>query len=252
MTRADDVPRLEDGADDVMRRAIGAARRDLPGPERMQALSAALSAKLVIPGAAGGAGNAPPVEGASGAGGTGAAGAGAIGGKATGVIATLIVAGGIWYAARSPGEAPPPVTPAAVASVVGAPSPTAHKTERPDPIPTVSVDDLPTLAPSAQPRAKSAPPPAASAPEAAGESDLSLLRRAQGTLGSDPAGALALCGTHERTFPRSPYAQEREVMTIEALIRLGRRSEAESRADAFARAFPKSGHNRRIDSLLGR
>jgi hypothetical protein len=85
-----------------------------------------------------------------------------------------------------------------------------------------------------------------------GESDLALLRRAQGTLGSDPAGALALCGTHARTFPRSPYAQEREVMTIEALIRLGRRSEAESRADAFARAFPKSGHNRRLDSLLGR
>ena len=46
-----------------------------------------------------------------------------------------------------------------------------------------------------------------------------VLRRAQDTLGSDPAGALALCGAHAQHFPRSSFAQEREVIAIDALVR---------------------------------
>ena len=81
---------------------------------------------------------------------------------------------------------------------------------------------------------------------------MDVLRRAQDALASDPARALAICSEHQQTFKRSGFAQEREVIAIDALVRLGRRGEAEARADRFARSWPTSGHLRRIDSLLGR
>ncbi len=154
-----------------------------------------------------------------------------------------MIAAGVWQATKSPSE-PPRQTPV-IASAAPALTAVAPKTPEADPIPTVSVDDLPTVAPSA------AQKPAPSA-EVSKESDMALLGRAQGALASNPAQALALLSEHAKSFPRSGFSQEREVLTIDALVRLGRRGEAEARADQFAKAYPKSGHNRRIDALLGR
>ena len=42
-----------------------------------------------------------------------------------------------------------------------------------------------------------------------------------------------------------------EVIAIDALVRLGRRPEAETRAARFAKAYPGSSHKTRIDALLG-
>jgi outer membrane protein assembly factor BamD (BamD/ComL family) len=81
---------------------------------------------------------------------------------------------------------------------------------------------------------------------------MDLFRQAQGALGSNPSLALALCARHEKQFPRSAFGQERDVLMIDALIRTGRRSEAEARANRFRAAYPRSAHVRRIDSMLGR
>jgi hypothetical protein len=83
------------------------------------------------------------------------------------------------------------------------------------------------------------------------ERELPLLTRAQAALPADPAGALALCEEHARTYPAGTFAQEREVIAIDALVRLGRRDEARSRAARFAATYPSSSDRPRIETLVG-
>ena len=81
--------------------------------------------------------------------------------------------------------------------------------------------------------------------------ELTLLAQAQGSLDANPRQALALAGEHQRRFPHGALVQEREVVAIDALLRLGRRGEAAIRAVRFHREFPASVHGRRLDVLLG-
>jgi hypothetical protein len=244
MSADDTVPRLDESAEDpVLREAIGSARRDVPSDERMKALSLAFGAKLGAAGASG-AGGASTASGATGSGTVGTGAASAAGIKGVGIVAAAVIgASALWYATRPAPSPPEPAKPAPVAIVESA-APTKAVAPKSEPIPTLSVDDLPKAPTHAAPK-----PSADDTPK---ESDTALLGRAQKELGKNPANALALLGEHAKTFPRSGFGQEREVMTIDALIRLGRRGEAEARADQFAKAYPKSAHNRRIDSLLGR
>jgi hypothetical protein len=80
--------------------------------------------------------------------------------------------------------------------------------------------------------------------------ELALLERAQHVLRSDPAAALALAEQHRTQFSRGTLAQEREVLAVEALLRLGRRSAAGQRARAFERRYPESSHLVRVHDLL--
>ena len=80
---------------------------------------------------------------------------------------------------------------------------------------------------------------------------MQLLAEAQHALGSAPENALARTREHARAYPNGRLAEEREVIAIDALLRLHRRSEAERRAAAFRRAHPSSAHLGRISSLLG-
>jgi hypothetical protein len=80
---------------------------------------------------------------------------------------------------------------------------------------------------------------------------MALLERAQQSLPNAPASALAGCVEHEKTYPIGTLAEEREVIAVDALIRLGRRPEAEARAKRFRLAHPGSGYVRRLDALLG-
>jgi hypothetical protein len=82
------------------------------------------------------------------------------------------------------------------------------------------------------------------------EDELSVLRRAQESLAANPAQALALSGRHEREFTDGALAQEREVIAIDALLRLGRDAEAAARARRFEAAHPGSAHARRVQQLL--
>jgi hypothetical protein len=247
MSADDSLPRLDESAEDpVLREALGSARRDVPSDERMKALSLAFGAKLGAAGAsgAGGAGGASSPGGATGSGSVGAGAASALGIKGVGIVAAAIIgASALWYTTR-PAPSPPEPAKPVPAAIVESAVPTKPVPPKSDPVPTLSVEDLPKAP------ANAAPKP--SAQETPKESDTALLGRAQKELGKNPANALALLGEHAKTFPRSGFGQEREVMTIDALIRLGRRGEAEARAGQFAKAYPKSAHNRRIDSLLGR
>jgi hypothetical protein len=81
--------------------------------------------------------------------------------------------------------------------------------------------------------------------------ELALVNEAQEALAArDPARALAQAREHELRFRDGMLAQEREVIAIDALLRLGRRREAESRALRFHAQYPQSAHGRRVDVLL--
>ncbi|MDB5212317.1 MAG: hypothetical protein JWO86_244 [Myxococcaceae bacterium] len=82
------------------------------------------------------------------------------------------------------------------------------------------------------------------------ESEASFLRRAQTTLNGDPATALQMLEQHPARFPQGVLVQERDVMAIDALARLGRTDEARARARAFAVRYPRSAHESRIASIL--
>jgi len=105
----------------------------------------------------------------------------------------------------------------------------------------------PESAPRSPTRDKSAAQPAAET-----DSEFSLLRSAQQTLKADPLQALELCAAHTTRFPSGAMVQEREMIAIEALLRLGRVQQAEARASTFRRLFPGSAHAARLEHLLQR
>jgi hypothetical protein len=86
------------------------------------------------------------------------------------------------------------------------------------------------------------------AQDAAGE--LRLLERAQQALRADPARALAIAEQHRRMFTRGQFAQEREMIAIEALVALGQTRRAAARAEAFARRYPDSSHLPHLRDLV--
>lgn len=92
-------------------------------------------------------------------------------------------------------------------------------------------------------------PPKRAAPVGSntGIQEFELIRAARAALPADPARALALARTHEKKFPRGVLAQEREVIVISALKKLGKTGEANSRADAFKKSHPESAHNPKFD-----
>jgi hypothetical protein len=81
--------------------------------------------------------------------------------------------------------------------------------------------------------------------------ELSMLREAQAALASDPARALALANRHAELFPRGVLGQEREVLAIDALTRLGRAPDARARAARFQAAHPGSAYLPRVERLIG-
>ncbi len=79
-----------------------------------------------------------------------------------------------------------------------------------------------------------------------------MLARAQGELLHGSAQtALALTDEHARTYPHGTLAQEREMIAIEALAKMGQMPKARSRALVFRKAYPASTYGARLDALLG-
>jgi hypothetical protein len=94
-------------------------------------------------------------------------------------------------------------------------------------------------------------PKASAAVTAEGPSELELLREAQRLQATDPAAALAVVARHSRLFPSGILAQERELVAINSLTRLGRTEAARARAASFLRQYPGSVHALRIQELVG-
>lgn len=90
----------------------------------------------------------------------------------------------------------------------------------------------------------------ASASSEAVADEVALLERARRALGADPALTLTLADEHVRRFTRPSFAQERERLAIDALVRLGRRAAAQQRARSFEAAFPNSPHLERVRALV--
>ena len=78
-----------------------------------------------------------------------------------------------------------------------------------------------------------------------------LLERARAALGSNPARALEIAADHQRLYPSGQLSAEREVIVVDALLRLGRRAEAEQRAAPRLRDYPDSLYAKRLRQLLG-
>jgi hypothetical protein len=77
-----------------------------------------------------------------------------------------------------------------------------------------------------------------------------LLEHARRALGSDPTLTLAMLDEHARRFPKGTLVVEREVLAVDALVRAGRRAEAERRAARLRAASPGSLYETRLGEIL--
>jgi hypothetical protein len=123
-------------------------------------------------------------------------------------------------------------------------SPT-NRVPTPSPAPTVAPSE-PVPAPSSRPSI--AQPKATDG--GAQQNEFELIGQARARMSSSPAEALAMAGRHARLYPSGVLAQERELIAIESLERLGRADEAKARAQRFAARFPGSAHLPRLKRFL--
>ena len=82
-------------------------------------------------------------------------------------------------------------------------------------------------------------------------SEMELLRSARSALASRPKEAFALTEQHREHYPRGVFAQERDALAIEALLRSGNTETARSLAKSFVSAHPSSPHAHRFRETLG-
>ena len=245
-----DPTRLMDsasGSSSTLRHLLDAGRSELPTKDELASLESKLG-PILNPPPEGGAGSAPEpgpapaaVSGGLSAGVKAAIGAGLL---AAGVGAVVVPS----FLSESAVSSVPPVVSAPVLSPASvAPIVTSAQSRR------VEVSARPSVGiVRPAPQRSSAPDVARDAKPALDPvAEARLLEEARHALASQPARALALCGEHARTFPGGLLSQEREVITIQALARVGRRAEAETRARRFAQAHPRSAHLRRLVHLLG-
>jgi hypothetical protein len=164
------------------------------------------------------------------------------------------------------GKTPAPrVEPAPVvaAAPVAAPPPTVEPAPTPEPAPAVAPSPVePPRAAKPAPTVARRAAPAAPADTRADEArkaatsgalaaEQSLLDPARAALaGGDGATALSRLAQHERRFPAGLLSQEREAMTIRALVLTGARADAERRAAAFRSRYPGSLLAPTIDATL--
>lgn len=70
-------------------------------------------------------------------------------------------------------------------------------------------------------------------------------------LSGDAAEALRMLDRARVEFPNGALAQEREALTVRALVESGRKESARQRGEAFLRTFPRSPHAAEVRALLG-
>jgi hypothetical protein len=227
-----------------LRELVEHAKQDLPSSAQLNNLASRLG-PILAGSALVAASSATGVAAGKGAAAATQATLGATALKVGGVaVLAATIAGGTYWAA-SDAKPPPPARSAPSSTTIAprAPAPV----ERVEALPSASqTEPAPALEPSSEPSPLPTPASRAPAPRAADES--ALLRQAQAQLKSNPARALALTQEHRRRFPKGALAQEREVIAIDALARLGQGSEAQKRARDFDQRYPGSAHQRRIES----
>jgi hypothetical protein len=208
--------------------------------------------------------------------------------KAAGVVGltTAVLVAAANYApsqqtARAPHASPAPAVSPAIATPPAptvATAPVVPPVLAPAPSP---VDPLPRVEPTARPLramprthaplAPSAPTPAAppspvptantgasaggtvSAPTAPVDTlalEVRTLEDARRLLDASPAEALARLESHAAAHPGGVLVEERELLAVEALGRMGRASAQQARGRSFLARFPRSAHAPRVRRLL--
>jgi len=239
-------PRLprwsEDGSEapPELRQWLRASREQLGAAAEVAQLSRGLAARLGVE-AVGAASLAPVVAGKAWLG--------------VGRWALWLAAGAATVAAVLYGqsEAPAPVAlPAVVPTSATVPT-VAAPSSAPEPLAVPAPAELlPAPEPARAPQPARAPapePPRAPAlAQAPRTNEAELLQRAQRALVEHPSRALVLTAEHRRRFAQGALAEEREVIAIEALRRLGRERAVRERAAAFETKYPNSVHRSRVQA----
>jgi hypothetical protein len=251
----DEPVRLIDSssAPPALREALRAARSQRPEPSDVDDIIRGVLSGLDAPPDPDGGDGGP--EGDGGPSGDGAtpdlpvdpATSGALAKAAAAALAGTIAVGAIVLSTRTsedPASSPPSSTATPITTATKqAPMPSTRP-----PAPSATSTAAPPPSAEAPPEHPKAPAPSARATPP--RSETVILGDAQKALATNPQATLRYCAEHAKHHPRGALSQEREVLTIEALVRLGRHAEARARADAFRASHPDSGHNRRLDALV--
>jgi hypothetical protein len=249
MTDPQDPPRLVDDPEssERVRDLLRECRSDVGTPDDVKRLESRLVPLIWAPPPTVGGPSATTTAGSS-AGATAASGA-ALKTVAAVALAVGLAGGGLWLSKASTSRIEPPA-PSSVLDEKPAEATGTTPAEQPTPPPATQPDESaasPKDRPPSSIKERSSP-----ATEATSESESDLLGRAQAALRRDPAQALSLAGEHRRKFPNGMLVQEREVLAIDALERLGRHAEAVARADRFSKSFPGSAHRSKVNAVIGR
>ncbi len=128
---------------------------------------------------------------------------------------------------------------AATSILVDMPVP-ATSSPLPDTPPSDSIASEPSATAVTQPASAQAPTPHSS------PSEVELLDAARSALPRDPQAALGLAQRHRALFPKGILSQERDVIEVEALARMGRDGEARRKAQEFQERNPNSPYGSRL------
>jgi hypothetical protein len=233
--------------DDHTRRALCAADQPPAGVE--DRILAAILGPIGGPGSDGGLGSAPaPASGSLGAFGSfgsltlvhAAKVVGATLGLAAGGLALLAVtAAGVRGIGDQPSARVEAPQPEVVASAAVDPPLEDQPIETPE-----TVDEDPSPAPAIRPIQKPSKP---APPQSEGtiEAELALMKTARSS--KDHQRALAALDRHRQEFATGVFAAEREVLRVEHLCALGRRSEAERVAAKFLASYPDDPLRSRVE-----
>jgi hypothetical protein len=86
-----------------------------------------------------------------------------------------------------------------------------------------------------------------SQPLPAPEDEASLLYRAKQATRLDRQAAFRMLALHAEYFPNGALVEEREVLAIDLLRRMGRAAEAKERAARFLERFPASNYRNAVE-----
>lgn len=152
-------------------------------------------------------------------------------------------------------ETPPPEAPVETRTVIALPTPPVNPVAEP-PIATISVDDL-ASAPPERPKIAAPSAPLARAQADAGSpsfaDELALVTAARSALeAGDATACMRAVDRYDQRFHGGLFAQEIEVLRIEALVTSGERGRARALSNRFLSANPRSPYAARVRSLLER